>query len=154
MKAHVSTISFCLAALASIHVCADIYRSVDAEGHVTYSNVPSKGAKKIDLGNLPDPIPAPKPRASGSSGSSGGSTSYSAPTPSNFPRVDSSTQNARDQNRLSILQSEMDSEQRLLNQVRNNLQTSAPEKQAKLRDEVMLHEKNIEALKKEMSRAK
>ena len=35
--------------LAVVHAKAEIYKSVDEDGRVTYSNVPSKGAQKLNL---------------------------------------------------------------------------------------------------------
>ena len=50
-------------------VSAEIYKHVDKEGRITYSNTPMNGAKKLYL----DPAPAqPKPRVE---------------TPDSFPKV-------------------------------------------------------------------
>ena len=79
---------------------ADIYKLVDSDGKVTYSNVPLKGAKKLNLDPI-STISAPKPKAS-------------AATPPGFPRVDGETQKQRDGTRRSILEQELAAEQKLL----------------------------------------
>ena len=131
---------------------ADIYKSIDAEGHVTYSNTPSKGAKKFGF----DPWPR-------SSHSSQESTPRSArarnnSSPSDFPKVDSSTQRSRDSTRRKILADELATEEKLLTEARVSLkQGDASRTEGKLhalQEEVTLHEKNVSALKTEMSHLK
>ena len=63
----------------STPVVAEIYKHVDAEGRVTYSNVPMKGATKLELEPPVTSSPA-APKAT------------KTPTPANFPRVDKSEQ--------------------------------------------------------------
>jgi len=48
--------------LAMMSLCpllahAEIYKAVDADGHVTYSSTPIKGGKKITLEPLPTMVP-------------------------------------------------------------------------------------------------
>lgn len=131
---------------------AEIYKSVDAEGHVTYSSTPSKGAVKLGLEAPSHPsTPSPPP-------------SYYAPrersrerpiSPSDFPRVDSATQKNRDGVRRKILGDELHSEEKLLSDARAALQqgkaAGGAVKISPLQEEVTLHEKNISALKTELS---
>ena len=124
---------------------ADIYKSVDSEGRVTYSNIPMKGARKLDLGPVPLTVPM---RGHGKRAGE----SVAAPSPANFPKVDVATQHTRDEGRRGILTEEMTHEQSLLADARKLL-TASPN-DAKLKDNVTFHEKNIEALQKEMSRIK
>lgn len=140
---------------------AEIYKRVDADGHVTYSSTPLKGGKKLHLEPLPTmPPPAIPPQRARNSES-----------PSDFPRVDASTQRSRDNTRRQILEDELTSETKALDEARRNLKEGmdAPEtfvgkdgktyrnvakyeeKVRSLQDEVQLHEKNIEALKTELS---
>jgi Domain of unknown function (DUF4124) len=132
---------------------AEIYKAVDADGHVTYSSTPIKGGKKLNL----EPLPTMKPMAPASSG---------------FPKVDGETQKGRDETRRKILQDELDAEEKLLETARQNLTEadSNPEvfkgqdgrtyrnvakfeeKLRPLQDQVDLHKKNIEALKTELSK--
>ena len=52
----------CAAAFA-IDAQAEIYKKVDEDGHVTYSSTPIKGAKKLHLEPLPTMSPPPKARS-------------------------------------------------------------------------------------------
>lgn len=138
---------------------AEIYKSVDADGHVTYSSTPLKGGKRIILEpNLSTPSPSVRSR--------------SASTPENFPRVESVTQRSRDDTRRKILEDELGTEQRLLEEAQAALKEgeSNPEvyrgqdgktyrnvakyqeKIKALNDQVDLHRKNIEALQTELSK--
>lgn len=141
-------------------VQAEIYKSVDADGHVTYSSTPIKGGKKIIL----EPLSTMEPPA----------RSRSAATPEDFPRVDGATQRNRDDARRRILEDELATEQKLLAEARQKLQVAedTPEvyrgKDGKTyravaryeenvktaQEEVSLHEKNVEALKTELSKLK
>jgi len=147
--------------LAVISLCifqaqADIYKAVDADGHVTYSSTPIKGGKKITLKPLPTMVPQARPKA--------------GPAPGDFPRVDGETQKSRDDTRFMILQNELSAEEKLLEEARRNLDEASPEvykgkdgktyrntekyaeKIKPLVEQVELHQKNIEALKTELSR--
>ncbi|QDQ27123.1 DUF4124 domain-containing protein [Chitinimonas arctica] len=132
--------------LFALPVTADIYKHVDEEGRITYSNIPSKGAKKLDMG----PIPLSVPGTRVYSGGHGGGKSSSQPTPASFPRVDTATQRNRDQTKLQILNDELGNEQKLLEESRKRL--AAAPTDAKQRDNALMHEKNIETLRKEISR--
>lgn len=121
----------CLSAglLLSLSAFADIYKSVDGSGHVTYSSTPSKGAKRLDLA-------PPVPRQTHSS---------RAVSPSSFPRVDGQTQRERDDMRRRILEQERATELSLLSEARAKTNNQA---------DVVLHQKNIEALNSELARIK
>jgi len=133
-------------ALAAFPAAAEIYKFVDENGRVTYTNIPKKGATRLDIGG----DAGPRNRAN--------------PGPSNFPRVDSQTQKKRDDMRRQILEDELASEQKALAEAQkalkdgegarlpdeaNNYQKYL-DRVKKLRDSVALHEKNIAALKKEL----
>jgi hypothetical protein len=135
---------------------ADIYKRVDADGHVTYSNSPLKGAKKL---NLP-PLPTVPGRAQRNG------------SPADFPLVDSVTQKGRDNNRKQILDDELATEEKALIDARAKLQANSEnlevfsgndEKSTRnaakqddrmnaLQEQVQMHEKNIAALKVELSK--
>jgi len=139
---------------------AEIYKAVDADGHVTYSSTPIKGGKKIILEPLPTMVPPARVR--------------SAASPEDFPRVDGETQKGRDDTRRKILQDELSTEEKLLEEARQNLKEGEEnpevfkgqdgktyrnvakyeEKIRTLNDQVELHQKNIEALKTELSKLK
>lgn len=131
---------------------AEIYKSVDAEGRVTYSSTPSRGARKLNLDRLRT-VPAP---------------ARNNATPLDFPRIDSSTQKSRDHTRRKILGDELAAEEQLLTEARASLKyevenppydkdgaslrydAKREEKINGLQQQVTLHEKNIEALRTEL----
>lgn len=119
-----------LAAFISTAAHGEIYKQVDANGRVTYSNVPMKGAAKLNLEPI-NTIPASRPRTS-------------VLSPAGFPKVDSDTQKKRDDTRRKILEDELSAEEKMLAEARKT-----PSK-----DETELHEKNVEALKKELANLK
>jgi len=110
----------------------EIYKQVDANGRVTYSNVPMKGATRLNLEPI-NTVPASRSRTA-------------APSPDGFPKVDSDTQKKRDDTRRKILEDELSAEEKLL--------ADARKKPSKDKDEVELHEKNVAALKKELANLK
>lgn len=109
---------------------AEIYKHVDEQGRVTYSNVPMKGAVKLNLEPLTT-IPASRPKPSTAS-------------PLGFPKVDNDTQKKRDDTRRKILEEELAAEEKLL--------TEASEK--KDAAGIKLHEENVSTLKKELANIK
>lgn len=125
---------------------ADIYKSVDANGHVTYSSAPLRGGKKVILTPLPDSPTAARSRAS----------------PQDFPKVTQEAQRGRDDTRRKILEDELRIETKLFNEATQNLnraQTNSSgaggdEKRAALNNQVDLHQRNINALKIELSKLK
>ena len=91
--------------LAVVHAKAEIYKSVDEDGRVTYSNVPSKGAQKLNLEPL-NTVPSSKP---------------STQPPRNFPKVDAETQKSRDNVRGQILENELAQEMTQLEEAKKAL---------------------------------
>jgi len=148
------TLTFGLLALAALPAYADIYKCVDAAGHVTYSNVLIKGCTKLNLEPI-STVPAARPAAK-------------SPTPAGFPRVDDSVQKARDNDRRRILEQERSTEEKnLADAIKRLEEAEVPQpsdrnagggiNQAKLqervqpmRDQVHLHERNLEAINKEL----
>lgn len=148
---------FAVLCLCPLLVQAEIYKAVDADGHVTYSSTPIKGGKKLILEPLPTMMPPGKARV-----------------PEDFPRVDDETQRGRDDTRRKILQDELNAEEKLLEEAKRNLKEgeSNPEvfkgadgrtyrnvakyegKIKPLNDQVELHQQNIDALKTELSKLK
>jgi hypothetical protein len=92
----------------------------------------------------------------------GGST---APPPQGFPKVDTATQKGRDAVRRKVLSDELAVEEKLLAEAKGEYGNGVPpptqeekevpkkyaDRLAKLRQTIALHEKNIEALKKELA---
>jgi hypothetical protein len=126
----------------------ELYTCMTDSGVVSYFNVP--GANES---------PAP---------SRSGKRAASAPSPANFPRVDAETQRNRDDMRRKVLTEELATEQKLLAEARTAYADGAPaplpEEKAdaekyrvritKLRQTLSLHERNVEALKKEIASIK
>jgi hypothetical protein len=124
-------------------LAGDTYRCATQSGAFSYFNVP------------------------GSVGG-GGASVPKAPTPAGFPRVDPETQKGRDGVRRKVLADELSTEEKLLAETRIAYADGAPaplpeeradaEKYrariARLRQAVSVHEKNIEALKKELAAVK
>jgi len=148
---------------------AEIYKYVDQDGHVTYSSTPIKGGKKIVL----EPLTTMSPPARSSSTAS----------PGDFPKVDGATQKGRDDRRQRILEDELEGEEKLLEEAKQNLRTGEEtpevfkvvvgkkpdgspitatrrntvryeEKLKTLTEQVDLHQRNIDALKVELSKFK
>ncbi len=134
--------------LVGTNVGAEIYKQVDENGRVTYSNIPSKGAQKLNLEPLPT-VPGFKP---------------SATAPGNFPKVDAETQKNRDLKRRGILESELEQEKRKLEEARSALADAESvrlggehnyqkylDRVKPYKDAVTEHERNIDALQQELA---
>ena len=123
---------------------ADIYKLVDADGHVTYSSAPLKGGKRVVLTPLPT-VNAPA-RASAS--------------PQGFPKVDKETQKGRDSMQRKVLEDELKAEEDLFGGAQQSLkqgEASRPKDDEKIKaltKQVDLHQRNINALKIELSKVK
>jgi hypothetical protein len=136
-------------------VQADIlYKCQDNTGVVLYTN--QKGSAKnctILSRDLPVTSIAPPPRTTGRA------AAFGAPSPIGFPRIDSDTQRSRDSDRRKILEQEYASEQQSLEKAKQALlDGEATRQQAErmqyLRDGVALHERNLDALKRELANLK
>ncbi|MCA1979759.1 MAG: DUF4124 domain-containing protein [Thiobacillus sp.] len=137
---------------------AEIYKYVDENGQVTFTDVYKRGAKRIDIPGAPAPLSAgtrPSRRAS-----------Y-APSPADFPRIDSATQKRRDDIRRQVLQDEIAGERRNAEEARRQLtlgEKLQPGERAtdasylnrlkKLRDTVQQHEQNIVSIQRELANLK
>ena len=90
----IARFSFLLCLILAAPVQAEIYKYVDENGQVTFTDVYKKGAKRIELPGVPAPLSnrdkAPR-RAS-----------YN-PSPADFPRIDVGTQIRRDDIRRQVL---------------------------------------------------
>jgi len=127
-------------------VSGTLYRCVTAGGDPSYFNVP--GATPAD----------PPDTASRKSAAA-------APTPAGFPKVDPATQKGRDDVRRKVLGDELATEEKLLVDARAAYADGAPtplpeeranvdkyrERIARLRQAIGVHEKNVEALRKELA---
>ncbi|MCL2022209.1 MAG: DUF4124 domain-containing protein [Betaproteobacteria bacterium] len=149
---------FCLAVFcATTPVWGQVFRCVDADEHVTYTNVAteSKNCKRLQVETPVTPTGSARvtDRQPGA-----------AATPAGFPKVSQDTQKARDESRRAILAQELANEERSLATARQAL---AEQESVRLgnernyqrvldrlqpyKDEVARHERNIEALNRELS---
>jgi hypothetical protein len=132
---------------------AAICKYIDAGGTIHYTNIaPEKGWRKLSCDIAEE---AARPASSGKSSS----------TPSSFPRVEAATQKSRDDMRRKVLADELASEQKLLDEARQAYGSGAPpplaaeqndaekyrQRIARLRQAVQVHERNIDALRKELA---
>jgi hypothetical protein len=148
---------------------AEIYKTIDANGNVTYSNVKLKGAKKLNL------EPADTSFGTNAGGGAGNETKRApqakTPTPASFPKVDAGTQNQRDGKRKEILQGELDAEKKALEDAKKAQAEGASnpevfktkegktfrnvakfdEKMKALQADVDAHQRNIDLLTKEIN---
>jgi hypothetical protein len=165
--AHAAAVLALAAGLAHPGARADstVYKCVDRSGHVEFTDVNKPGCKPLDLpGYVPAPrAPVPAPAVSMHQGA-GRPASSPAASPAGFPRVDSATQRARDDDRREILDDELNAEQQKLAALRRDFNNGEPERQgneknyakyqervAQMRDDISRSEKNIEALKREIA---
>ncbi len=154
-------IAACLALLLAgpAHAVRQICKYVDGEGRVTFADVPQKNARKLMCFDpMPERTPKPPPKpAAGKAGAD----------EAGFPRVDGETQKRRDTDRRRILEQELADEQKLLDQARAALgdgesvrysnetgDDKLRERIRPLREALATHEKNIEAIRRELANTK
>lgn len=149
-----------------------VYKCVDAQGRVEFTDTGKRGCKALDLpGYIPAPperrAPAPAAASRPATSASAAASAAPTPSPSNFPRVDTSQQRARDDDRRGILTDELRIEEKKLADLRGVFNNGEPERQgnernyakyqervAQMRDEISRTERNIEALRREISNIK
>lgn len=155
MKLTTCGLCFSLLLPASL-VQADIYKCTGEGGHVTYSNVQSKGCQKLNL----EPAQATSPNRS----SSGPQRAAPPPSPSGTTsNKGDNAQRSRDDARKRILQDELSQETQALDQARKDLEAGEDtrlggernyqkylDRIEKLKEEVVRHEQNVQSLEKEL----
>jgi hypothetical protein len=152
--ARVAAVAVAALLLMPLPTRCEIYKCVDGEGNVSYTNTKQKGCTGMDIGPIREPPSAARPKAKGGQ----------AVAPANFPSVDSETQKQRDKSRRRILETELTAEERLLADAKRALaegeigrssdDRSSPqysERLRKLKETVSLHEQNVAALKRELA---
>ncbi|MCF8177787.1 MAG: DUF4124 domain-containing protein [Sulfuritalea sp.] len=123
-----------------------LYKCVDSSG-VLYTNQKPSNKKCAVLSRQSEPAAASNKGARQSVAS--------APTPRDFPRVSQGEQKARDGDRRDILTKELANELQGAEKARKAILDASgqpPEKLQPLHDTVALHERNVEALKKELAK--
>ncbi|MDR2239625.1 MAG: DUF4124 domain-containing protein [Zoogloeaceae bacterium] len=139
--------------LAVAPAWAEVYKCVDEDGHVTYTNAKPAAKSKCAVLSNDQRVSTVPGRAT--------------PPPADFPKVDKDTQKTRDNDRRKILEQELDTEQKGLAQaekelaeqeaIRNGNEQNYQRVLDRLqpyKDRVELHTRNIEALKKEIGNLK
>lgn len=169
MKKYLLLLTIASSTLAS-HAVAEIYKHVDADGRITYSNIKTKGATRLDIDPDANVIKNTPRSTKTNSGASNGRTS----TPSDFPKVDKETQANRDGKRQEILQNELEAEKAALEQAKKAYAEGEAnpemvrhadgktfrnmakynEKMKNLQADVDGHENNIKLLEKELESLK
>lgn len=155
----ITRFSLLLSLMLAAPAQADIYKYVDENGQVTFTDVYRKGAKRIDLPGAPTPLPAATVK-------SPARASYN-PSPANFPRIDTNTQRNRDDIRRQVLQDEINGERRNAEDARKQLQLGErlrPGEHAtdstfinrvkKLQATLEQHEQNIGSIQRELANLK
>ena len=140
-----------------------VYKCVDEQGRVEFTDTSRKGCKALDLPGY-SPPPAPRASAPIPAVRPMSPVPAAAVTPASFPRVDTAQQRARDDDRREILNDELRIEQKKLADLRRDFNNGEPERQgnernyakyqarvASMRDEIGRTERNIEALQREIS---
>jgi len=137
---------------------AEIYKYVDENGQVTFTDVYKKGAKRLDIPGAPVPLPSAvkAPR----------NASYN-PSPADFPRIDPGTQKRRDDIRRQVLEDEIAGERRNADEARRQLalgERLQPGERAtdstylnrvkKLQATVQQHEQNVVSIQRELANLK
>jgi hypothetical protein len=146
-----------------------VYKCVDAQGRVEFTDTNKRGCKALDL---PGYIPAPPARVAPASapvsprlgGGTPAASSSATPSPANFPRVDTSQQRARDDDRRAILNEELRAEEKKLAELQAVFKNGEPDRQGnernyakyqervgQMRDDINRTERNIEALRREIA---
>lgn len=138
---------------------ADTFKCLDAKGRATYTNMKEeiRGKNCTVVMREISVVPAVPPARSAAS----------TPSPAGFPKVDPATQRARDDGRRKILEDELGGEEKALAQAKAELTQQESirtgdeknyqrvlDRLQKYKDEVERHEKNVAALKKELSNVK
>lgn len=120
-----------------------IYKHVDEDGRIIFTNRPIKGAQKVQ-----------------SSPNSSRSKAIVSVTPSHFPKVSVSAQQKRDVKRREILEHELADEMKLFSDTRrhislvSNAQETQQQKERikRLQKRLQRHESNIASLKRELEK--
>jgi hypothetical protein len=153
----IARFSLLLSLILAAPAQAEIYKYVDENGQVTFTDVYRKGAHRIELPGAPAPLPFAGKSPARASG----------PSPANFPRIDAGTQKRRDDIRRQVLQDEIDGERRNADEARRQLalgerlqpgeratDASYLSRLSRLRASVRQHEQNVVSIQRELANLK
>jgi hypothetical protein len=147
---------------AGAYAQSDVFLCVNENGTKEYKNTgTTKGCKRVDLqgiNTIPSPYKRPLVQTVAARGSAGSP---------DFPHVDKETQKSRDNDRMQILLNEMKTEEEKLAGLRKEYNNGEPERHgneknyakyqervATMKEDLTRTERNIEALKREISNLK
>ncbi len=145
-----------LSAVPTLAGASTLFRCTDEFGHTTYTNY-ATGKRKCTVMSRDDMPTRSSTKSVTSSGAQTGATK--TPTPADFPKVALETQKTRDGDRRFILEQEVEAEKKHLNEAQKTLadkvsaKSPADQTQA-VRDRIALHERNLDALRREISNLK
>lgn len=150
-------LSFLTCLILAAPVQAEMYKYIDENGQVVYTNLVKKG-KRMDIPDSPKSLgmgERPQKRAS-----------YN-PSPADFPRIDAGTQKRRDDIRRQVLQDEISGERKNAAEARRQLtlgERLAPGERVTdasylnrvktLRDSVQQHDQNVVSIQRELANLK
>jgi hypothetical protein len=162
---HPAGILLALAMAAPASAQSIVYRCVDKEGRVLYTDTNAGNCKVVDSiisGAISAPPASSRPPAAVNMRQ--GASRPPAASPTSFPRVDSAAQRARDDDRRAILDEELRAEEKKLADLKRDFNNGEPERQgneknyakyqervAQMRDDIGRAEKNVEAIKREIA---
>jgi hypothetical protein len=165
LPALLSTLLSTLLIAPGAHAQSVVYRCVDKEGRVLYTDTNAGNCKVVDSiisGAISAPPASSRPPASGMR-QGGARTAAPAASPANFPRVDNATQRARDDDRREILNEELRAEEKKLADLKRDFNNGEPERQgneknyakyqervAQMREAIGRAEKNVDAIRREI----
>jgi hypothetical protein len=167
MKTQLSALILFASSIAGYaHAQSEVFVCIDDNGIKEYKNTgATKGCKKVDLQGI-NMIPSPIPPAS-SKPAPQAVAARTASSPPDFPKIDSNAQKARDNDRMQILLNEMKTEEKKLADLKKEFNNGEPERHgnernyakyqervAAMKEDINRTEKNIEALKREISNLK
>jgi hypothetical protein len=165
MKNQLSALLF-MVTCGTAQAQTDVFVCMNANGSREYKNTgETKGCKRVDMPGL-SMIPSPYKKAAAPASVSA-SAKTSAASPADFPKIDSSTQKARDNDRVQILSEELRNEEKKFAVLKQEYNNGEPERRGdernyakyqdrvvSMKDELARTEKNVEALKREIGNLK
>lgn len=165
-SAALTTLLLALLPAVGAHAQSVVYRCVDKEGRVLYTDTNAGNCKVVDSiisGAISAPPASSRAPAAAAMRQGAGRSAAPAASPANFPRVDNATQRARDDDRREILNEELRAEEQKLADLKRDFNNGEPERQgneknyakyqervARMRDDIARAEKNVDAIRREI----
>lgn len=150
-------------ASTSLHAQSDIVLCVDEQGRKTFTNdANARGCKRVSASPI---TTVPAPRSAPQAASNPVRPAVDQRASAGFPRVDASTQRARDSDRRRILEEELKTEEDRLARLRGEFNNGQPERNGdetrnyaryqervgRMQQDIQRHESNVSALKRELA---